>query len=104
MQLIRLGVHENQLSNWIKRSRPVKFDQKVLSREVQRVCACSLEVQKLDPLDLVKVFQQWPDMAKEYATVLDQGLLVLTSPRCSDCPRPFLIIGDEEFVHALLLA
>jgi hypothetical protein len=103
VQLLRLGIHENQVSNWIKRSHPVKFDQRVLSREVQHICSCSFQVLRLDQMDLVKVFQQWPDMAQENSKVLEQGLLVLTSPRCSECPRPFLIIGDEAFVNALLL-
>lgn len=103
MQLVRLGIHENQVSNWIKRSRPVKFDSNVLGREVQRVCGCTFEVQRIDHRDLIKVFQEWPDMANENAKVLDQGLLVLTSPRCYDCPRPFLILGDEAFVNALLI-
>jgi hypothetical protein len=103
MQLLRLGIHETQLSNWIVRSRPVKFDQNLLSRELQKVCDCALQVQKLDPRDLIKIFQQWPDMAIENAEVLDQGLLVTFSPRCNQCPRPFLVLGDKAFTNALLI-
>lgn len=103
MQLLSLGVHHDLANDWVKRARPVEFNSDLLRDEVQPICACDFLVKKVDRSDLVEFLQRWPDLAKQHAAVLDKGLLVVGSPSCQDCPRPFLIIGDETFVNALLI-
>jgi hypothetical protein len=103
VQLLRLGVHHNLANDWIKRARSVEINSNILRDEVQPICACDFLVKKVEPTDLVEFLQRWPDLANEHASVLDKGLLVVCAPGCEDCPRPFLIIGDEEFVKALLI-
>ncbi|PWT96880.1 MAG: hypothetical protein C5B53_08770 [Candidatus Melainabacteria bacterium] len=104
MQLLRLGVHNDLVNEWTKRVRTVEFNTKLLRDEVQPICACSFVVKRVDPVDLVKFLQHWPDIANDNAAVLDKGLLVVGSPGCQDCPRPFLVIGDEAFVKSLLIS
>jgi hypothetical protein len=101
LPLLRFGIHEDIKKSLIKRSRPVKFDQRALHAEVQRICTCILTIHRIDHRDLVNIFRQWPDMANENATILEQGLLVMGSIHCQHCPKPFLILGDDEFVAAL---